>query len=529
MSIEWPNLSLGTGGTSYTSPNLDTWEWKGYAWHASANTYRGFPTPWVIFNSLGNVPTYYPTLHAAMGAAVAGDTIHLFGNVIETMVGTQLKDKVDINLNGHQLTYGGTETGNGLSNQLGQVITCRISNGIIARQKNSSTPTYKLINSDVPGSHIIFENVTIKGNGFDGGWFRCNVTGGNFESYGNYAFRFFTIADSSKNIINVKNVFTKGPFYINVPIGQTINSTWRFQNIVSFDETGGVFGAIQADQSGSANGITLDDCVGIKARPMSESLSSLNAGMYILGNNNSDDTFCTINNSYGISRHVGMFLTRCTVVGSGAEGWQRSFFITGSRLINCGDTGKGLADKSEGYTLIGGLDYSPHVSVEFQGLNKFGSILNSAFSRGIQMSLANTSSSPLLHLHIKNSTIGANSPGPAIKINDRIDNVILNISNNVFGSNKLTGSTVETLSLSGATGSRISKNTIYSSGTPPYYYTQTIPGINRYPMEVSANVCLGGTSAFSNIAPFPADSVLYMKQKISGAISDTRGNQRYPI
>ena len=85
-----------------------------------------------IANTSG-VYTYYATFTLAIAAAVSGQTIELFTDVVETgAVSVALKDGVNINLNGH--TYEASNSGT--NNSIGDnnvALTCTIFNGTIKR------------------------------------------------------------------------------------------------------------------------------------------------------------------------------------------------------------------------------------------------------------------------------------------------------------------------------------------------------------------------------------------------------------
>lgn len=92
-----------------------------------------------IADSTG-VYTYYSNLDSAMTAAVANQTIQLFTDYIETSpTSVQMKDGVNINLNGHTYEYAGADTKDTLSDG-GAGVTVTIFNGTLKRT-NSSAPT----------------------------------------------------------------------------------------------------------------------------------------------------------------------------------------------------------------------------------------------------------------------------------------------------------------------------------------------------------------------------------------------------
>jgi hypothetical protein len=129
MAINWPNIAQGTGtGTTYTSNEGYTWVWSGNKWDGvSGNSLGGFLGPWVIFNSTGS-PNTYTNIFNAMQGATSGDTIHLYGNIIESAAETPLKDGVDINLNGNTATFDDNFSGNAVLNNFSNTVSCKIYN-----------------------------------------------------------------------------------------------------------------------------------------------------------------------------------------------------------------------------------------------------------------------------------------------------------------------------------------------------------------------------------------------------------------
>ena len=95
-----------------------------------------------IANALG-VYTYYTTLTLAMAAAVSGQVIEMFADVIETgAVSVTLKNGVNINGNGHTYTLN-TATATNLLIDNGVAVTCSIF-GITFKSLNTTGTTYVL-------------------------------------------------------------------------------------------------------------------------------------------------------------------------------------------------------------------------------------------------------------------------------------------------------------------------------------------------------------------------------------------------
>ena len=98
---------------------------------------------WGISNTSG-VYTYYATLTLAMAAATAGQTIELFADVTETgAVTVNLKNDVNINLNGHTYILNNSGTANALQDN-GVAVSCIIANGIIKRIGGTASTTNTL-------------------------------------------------------------------------------------------------------------------------------------------------------------------------------------------------------------------------------------------------------------------------------------------------------------------------------------------------------------------------------------------------
>jgi len=99
-----------------------------------------------ITNSSG-VYTYYNSFSASMAAAVSGQTIEFFADIIETgSISVNLKDNVNINGNGYTYTLNSTSSANCIQDN-GSIVYCSISNITFKRINNSlsgQTSTSKL-------------------------------------------------------------------------------------------------------------------------------------------------------------------------------------------------------------------------------------------------------------------------------------------------------------------------------------------------------------------------------------------------
>lgn len=117
-----------------------------------------------ISNGSG-VYTYYATLTLAMAAAVSGNTIEMFTNVIETgAVSITLKNGVNINGNGYTYTLNNTGTTNTLSTTASIETSCKIINITFIRSGNTTTATN--LNTAVNSSGVIdFTGSTLRNTG----------------------------------------------------------------------------------------------------------------------------------------------------------------------------------------------------------------------------------------------------------------------------------------------------------------------------------------------------------------------------
>ena len=114
-----------------------------------------------IANTSG-VYTYYSTLTLAITAAVSGQTIEMFTDVIETgAVGVNLKNGVNINLNGHTYTLNNAGTNDAISDN-SVTLTCTIFNGTIERSGGTSSPVDSTALAVKGASKITLQGVTIR-------------------------------------------------------------------------------------------------------------------------------------------------------------------------------------------------------------------------------------------------------------------------------------------------------------------------------------------------------------------------------
>ena len=138
----------GTGVTATTSGN-----------NVTVNVV-GATGVWGISNASG-VYTLYSTLTLAMAAAVAGQTIELFADVTETgNVTVNLKDGVNINLNGHTYTVDNAGTANCLQDN-GVAVNVSILNGIIKRVQGNASATNTLCLYVTGASTILGDNLKL--------------------------------------------------------------------------------------------------------------------------------------------------------------------------------------------------------------------------------------------------------------------------------------------------------------------------------------------------------------------------------
>ena len=124
----------------------------------------GTPTDVLGIADTSGVYTYYSDYSSAMAAAVLGDTIEQFGNIIETgSVTITLKDRVRINMNGYK--YQHINDDNIATFLASTAITTKISNGTIIRNRTTAGSGIPLLQSsnadsvfDLTGVKLIVEN-----------------------------------------------------------------------------------------------------------------------------------------------------------------------------------------------------------------------------------------------------------------------------------------------------------------------------------------------------------------------------------
>ena len=463
MAIEWPSIALGSGtGTTYTSPDNYTWVWSGDSWKGlMGNALGGFPAPWVIFIN-GN-PIAYRTLSEAMNAAVADQTIHLYGNnVTEPPVGIILKDKVNINLNGHTYKIQATPTTNyGFVNTTG-AISVKIYNGEIQYIDDNSS--YLLFYNGVSQSSFVFENVKFSSVNSVCGQFNCSVTGGSFHSTNNGGFVHFP-NDPAVNTI-VKDVYGSSINNSGVSVVQSgatpVIATYT--NVIANCTIGSENTAFYVYTV--AGTIYLFNC-----KAMHDGSSS--TGFLLEGgvNNGAQGKRIRADKCYGYSRSLagisckGTILTDCV-----AEGGPYSFENTGfSEFIGCSDS---MTDHTGGYlySLITTLAYDLTID-------------NCAFSYPITSPAATTASAKV---SITNTTITPPYYGIIFKDSP---NVKFNIENCVIGDGR---SAINPIRLGGTSGSRIINCTLMSNNVN--IKAIEIPSPTSYPASsfyLVANICIG--------------------------------------
>lgn len=132
-----------------------------------------------IANSSG-VYTYYSTLTLAISAATSGQTIEMFADVIETgAVGVNLKNGVNINLNGHTYTLNNAGTNDAISDN-SVTLTCTIFNGTIERSGGTSSPVDSTALAVKGASKITLQGVTIRSTFGCAAYIVGEVVGGHY-------------------------------------------------------------------------------------------------------------------------------------------------------------------------------------------------------------------------------------------------------------------------------------------------------------------------------------------------------------
>jgi hypothetical protein len=117
--------------------------------------------PFGIADTAG-VYTYYPSLSAAVNAAVAGQVVEAFADYVETSNQVFLADKVDINLNGHSYTLDTVNSGSTLTNN--SIGSCNIYNGKIRRLNGTDIFLDCTVKIDSVKFDIQFFGVTLENN-----------------------------------------------------------------------------------------------------------------------------------------------------------------------------------------------------------------------------------------------------------------------------------------------------------------------------------------------------------------------------
>lgn len=114
--------------------------------------------------------TYYPLFSDAMTAASAGETVTLHTNYdLSTGTGFDLKNGVNINLNGFTLKYSNTDTSSAFTDAVSGSVKTRIYNGTVIRENQNVPGNYNdtLVLELVSGSVVECENVKFIN---DDGW-----------------------------------------------------------------------------------------------------------------------------------------------------------------------------------------------------------------------------------------------------------------------------------------------------------------------------------------------------------------------
>lgn len=124
--------------------------------------------------------TYYATLQAAITAASAGQTVEAFTDYVETgAVGVNLKNGVNINLNGHTYTLNNAGINDAVTDN-SVTLTCTIFNGTIERTGGTSSPVDSTALAVKGASKITLQGVTIKSTFGCAAYIVGEVVGGHF-------------------------------------------------------------------------------------------------------------------------------------------------------------------------------------------------------------------------------------------------------------------------------------------------------------------------------------------------------------
>lgn len=436
MEIEWPNIEIGTGtGTTYTSDLGFTWVWSGQNWDGVGGL-SGFLGPWVIFNSTGS-PISYAALSTAMSGAISGDTIHLYGNPTEISNYLELKDNVNINLNGN--TYSIDNQFNDTLSLINSssAISCKIYNGTIKMLNSSSFST--IIYSQIPSSSFVFEGVNFETVEGRAGYFNCNVDGGSFSSTTGEAV-YLAAGDSFVSTKSIfQNIYGFSQFNNGISvgtIGSVLNDEFICRNLVGVNQYSTGFSTeIAGLRVVGANLIGhLYDCVGISYE------NAYGSGIY-----SSNSGFLTVLNLYS-----------CCGISAVGNGFKSS----GSNLYDC--TSEGGIDKYAFLNIRNSNYYGCSDSTPQGNGGSLGiysgfpcNIENCCFSGYYGIVMINSSTSASYQIFIKNCTI--RTYDKAI-LHDFYDNNFYNIEGCSI-STKVASSPIR---VQGATGGRIVNNTISS-------------------------------------------------------------------
>lgn len=439
MAIEWPGLSQGASiGTKYNSDDGYVWTWNGKGWDGTlGNSLRGYPSPWVIFNN--GIPTCYRNLNDAMSAAVTGETIHLYGNSLESPTGIVLKNGVDINLNGNTYVLDGSAFVNhGFINNSG-VVNVKIYNGVI-RYENDD-PSFFMFYNNVAASTFLFEGCTFNTNSSICGVFKGSVEGGEFYSISNVGF-LYNGSILSNNVI--RNVYASSVSNVAVSINDTsVNCDINFINLIAQTAATDLEGTCILAVI-SAGRLNFHDCTGIS--------TSSAAGFEVLSSTTGS---IRLKNCYGVSTGgIGIVCQGAELIDCVGEGLSIAFDNKGNcDLYGCSDSM--LRDSSDESSLGLGSSLRLETGI-YTGVTM--NIENCAFTQGIYSTTNSLNSNTI---NIKNCTIRRGSAG-GIQLTGENRNTIINIENCVIGNNEVAANAIV---VSGATGGKIINNTMLTNGT----------------------------------------------------------------
>ena len=126
------------------------------------------------------VYTYYTTLTAAMTAAVSGQTIEMFADVTETgAVSVNLKNGVNLNLNGHTYTLNNSSTNDAITDN-SVTLSCTIFNGTIQRSGGTSSPVDSTALAIKGASKITLQGAVIRSTFGCAAYIVGEVVGGHY-------------------------------------------------------------------------------------------------------------------------------------------------------------------------------------------------------------------------------------------------------------------------------------------------------------------------------------------------------------